>query len=426
MFLDQIGCRLNEAEVAGWRRDLARRGHAPVPRLEDADVAVFNSCAVTAEAARQSRKHARRLHRRNPRARLVLTGCFATLEPEAAADLAGVDLVVPNADKDRLVELLLEGLEEGGAPAAAREPAARLHPSGGRTRAFVKIQDGCRNRCTFCIVTAARGEERSRPIAAIVDEIAALHAGGCLEAVLTGVHIGGYGSDLGTTLRDLLDALVRETTIPRLRLGSLEPWDVPDDLFDRWAACPRLMPHLHLPLQSGSDAVLRRMGRRCPADRYRALVARARAAIPDLHLTTDLIVGFPGETDDDHARTLDLLAELRFGHVHTFAYSPRPGTAAAGFADPVPRVVQKQRSADVHAVAARLQAAALQARVGETRPVLFEGRTHAVVGGWSTTGYTDTFQRVAVTLPTPRRLAGQLLPVRLTEALQDHMRGTFA
>lgn len=426
VFLDQIGCRLNEAEVAGWRRELLRLGHRPVGRLEDADVAVFNSCAVTAEAARDSRKRTRRLHRRNPEARIVLTGCFATLEPAAAAGLAGVDLVVPNPDKPRLVERLVAELAEGEAPAAATEPAAPVHPDGGRTRAFVKIQDGCRNRCTFCIVTTARGEERSRPVAELVAEVNALHESGHQEVVLAGVHIGGYGSDLGVTLRDLVDALVADTAVPRIRLGSLEPWDLPDDLFDRWAGCDRLMPHLHLPLQSGSDRILKKMARRCPTDRFRALAARAREAIPALHLTTDLIVGFPGETPDDHADTLAFIEEMAFGHMHVFSYSARAGTAAAKFPDPVPRPVQKQRSAEVHALAARMKAAALAERVGETRPVLFEGAPRAAETGWVSRGYTDTFQRVAVTLPVARRLDGQVLPVRLARAEGDHLAGVLA
>jgi threonylcarbamoyladenosine tRNA methylthiotransferase MtaB len=417
VFLEHMGCRLNEAERATWGRQLHARGHAVVPRIEDADVAVLNTCAVTASAARDARRRTRRLHRANPRAQLVLTGCFATLEPEQAAALAGVDLVVPNTEKSHLVDRLLDGLETGSEPQAAAEPGAPVHPDARRTRAFVKIQDGCRNRCTFCIVTVARGDERSRSIDDIVDEVNSLHQTGNAEVVLTGVHIGGYGHDRGETLLGLLDALLERTRVPRIRVGSLEPWDLPDALFDRWRD-PRLQPHLHLPLQSGSDAVLRRMARRCPTGRYRALVDRARQGIPDLHLTTDLIVGFPGSTEADHDRTAAFLDDIGFGDVHVFPYSPRPGTTAATFSGQVDGSTQRARIANLQPIVSALRASALAARVGQVRPVLFEGRREAVPGGTRRTGYTDTFQRVVVTLPTDRDLRGHVLPVRL-DAVED-------
>ena len=415
VYLDHIGCRLNEAEQATWRRELVARGHRTVGRLEDATVAVFNTCAVTAEAARDSRKRTRKLHRRNPNAQLVLTGCFATLEPAVAAALSGVDLVIPNRDKHLLVQQLEAALTPGEAPHAATDPDAPVHPDRGRTRAFIKIQDGCRNRCTFCIVTTARGEERSRTPAALVQEVNAAHADGHQEVVLTGVHIGGYGGDLGIDLRALIDALLAETTVPRIRLGSLEPWDVPPDLFDRWQDNPRLMPHLHLPLQSGSDAILRRMARRCTVGQYRALVDRARNQIPALHLTTDLIVGFPGETESDHAATLARVRELGFGHVHAFSYSKREGTAAAGFPHPVPRDVQRRRAAELHATAAETQAASLRARVGEVRPVLWERPGRVVDGRRHLGGYTDTFHRVRTETDENVDLTGKITDTMLLD-----------
>ena len=426
VFLDHIGCRLNEAELAMWRRQFEASGHTAVGDLCDADIAVLNSCAVTAEAARDSRRRTRRLHRQNPRARLVLTGCFASLQPAEAAALAGVDLVVPNHDKADLVRLVLDGLGEGLAPDAATEPGSSVHPGAPRTRAFVKIQDGCRNRCTFCIVTVARGAEQSRSIDEICAEIDHLHTTGHAEVVLTGVHIGGYGHDRGDTLAALIDAVLARTRIPRVRLGSLEPWDLPDDLFERWAD-PRLQPHLHLPLQSGSDPVLKRMARRCPTDRYRELAARARTAIPHLNLTTDLIVGFPGSTSDDHARTLAFLEEMDFGDVHVFTYSRRSGTAAAAFPDPVDTATKKARGAEVHALVRRLRQAALQSRVGQVRNVLFEGRSRATDEGFRFQGYTDTFQRVAVSLPVERALRGHVLPVRIDAVDEGRgLHGTLA
>ncbi len=300
----------------------------------DADVIVLNSCAVTEDAVRKSRQTLRRLHRENPEAKLVVSGCYATLHPEQAGQALGVDLLVPNADKDRLVELTQRQLNQDSAPAFATEPGESVLFRLGRQRAFVKVQDGCRYRCTFCIVTVARGEEKSRSVAEVVEEINALHRQGIPEAVLTGVHLGGYGGDLGLGLDELIRAVLAQTDIPRLRLGSLEPWDLPEGFFDLFDA-PRLMPHLHLPLQSGSDAVLRRMARRCKTDEFAALVEQARARVPDINISTDIIVGFPGETEEEWAETLAFVRRIGFGHIHIFSYSPRQGTKAAALPDHV-------------------------------------------------------------------------------------------
>ena len=328
VYLTSIGCRLNEAEIATWARQFQLAGHEVVGSAQEADALIFNTCAVTTEAARKSRQFVKRLHRLNPHARLIVTGCYASLEPERVAELMGVDKVISNQEKDNLVALVAGELATPRMPALAMEPdAVYLYP-GSRTRAFVKVQDGCRNRCTFCIVTVARGEERSRPIADIIEEIRALHRAGYQEAVLTGVHLGGYGTDLGEDLASLVRAILADTDIPRLRLSSLEPWDLPEGFFELWANA-RLMPHLHLPLQSGSDRILRRMARRYTTAQYARLVAQARDAIPDFNLTTDLIVGFPGEGEEDWTRTVAFVQEIGFGHIHIFTYSPRGGTAAA-------------------------------------------------------------------------------------------------
>jgi threonylcarbamoyladenosine tRNA methylthiotransferase MtaB len=416
VYLATLGCRLNEAEVASWSRGFRAAGLAVVNSAADADVVVLNSCAVTSKAAKSSRQQARQLHRNNPDAVVVLTGCYATLNPEQAAGLEGVDLVVGNQDKHRLVERVLEELDGKHLSVGASEvDASLLFAPARRTRAFVKIQDGCRNRCTFCIVTVARGAERSRPIDHIVAEVRALHASGHQEVVLTGVHIGGYGSDLATSLDALLGALLAQTDVPRIRLGSLEPWDIPPQMFRHWAS-PRLCPHLHLPLQAGSDAVLRRMARRCPADSYRALVAEAAQQIPDLSLTTDVIVGFPGETEADFQQTLQLVEEVGFAHLHIFAFSPRAGTAAAKMPGGLPRSVKRERSARLHTLGARLKTEAMQGAVGTHRPVLWEQPDDEGVS-W---GYTDTYLRVRSESPRER---GQINNARLIEARADHLLG---
>ncbi len=411
--LTSIGCRLNEAEIASWAREFQRAGHEVTPIPGDADVMVFNSCAVTTEAARKSRQFVQRLHRQNPQARLILTGCFATLEPHRAAQLMGVDLVISNREKESLVAQVTEALHLPSMPRMATEPGAIYVYPGSRTRAFVKVQDGCRNRCTFCIVTVARGEERSRPIPAIIEEIRTLHRAGYQEAVLTGVHLGGYGEDLGTNLRELVQAILTHTDIPRLRLSSLEPWDLPEDFFQLWEN-PRLMPHLHLPLQSGSDRILRRMARRYTTAQYAELIAQARAAIPDFNLTTDIIVGFPGEAEEDWRQTLEFVEEIGFGHIHIFTYSPREGTAAARMPHQVPSAVKKARSQAMHALAARMKKETLARYVGREFPILWEGPGQPTGSGqirWQ--GYTPNYLRVTTLTDPEASLDNRILPVRL-------------
>lgn len=416
VFLSTLGCRLNEAELATWRRALTSAGHTVVAAVDQAQVIVVNSCAVTGTAARKSRKLLAGLHRRNPGAALVATGCYATLEPEQAAAISGVDLVVGNTDKDDLVAILTREISSDAMPRMASEPdSTHLFADHGRTRAFVKVQDGCRNRCTYCVVTIARGDERSRALDDVIDEVNDLHASGYQEVVLTGVHLGGYGHDLGCDLRTLVATLLEQTAIPRLRLSSLEPWDIPGDFWELWQN-PRLMPHLHLPLQSGSDPVLRRMGRRSSTASYATLVAGARAKIPGLTLTTDIIVGFPGESDAEWAKTMAFVARIGFGHVHIFAYSARTGTRAADLPGQVERAVTRHRSQELHTLAARSQRLHAEALVGEVREVLWEG-VGEVLGPdrrrfW---GYTDNYVRVATEVVGERNLGNQITRARLLQ-----------
>jgi len=369
--LQTLGCRLNEAELETWARQFRQRGCVIAHDTEPADLVVINTCAVTSEAVRKSRKLLRRAQRDNPRARLVVSGCAASLDGEDLGD-AGIDLLVNNADKDRLVEIASAELALPLMPATATEPAADALFARGRQRAFVKIQDGCRYQCTFCITTRARGEERSRPATEICDEINQLTESGIQEVVLAGVHAGGYGGDIGDSLSGLLARVLTDTDVPRIRLGSVEPWDLPDgfwQLFDD----PRLMPHVHLPLQSGADSVLRRMARRCKSGEFARLVETARNAVPDLNVTTDIIVGFPGESDDEWRQTMHFVERIGFGHLHIFAYSPRRGTRAATMPDQVPDAVKRARSRGLHALGMLLKPVLLKRQLGRREPLLMEG-----------------------------------------------------
>ncbi|MCB1789215.1 MAG: tRNA (N(6)-L-threonylcarbamoyladenosine(37)-C(2))-methylthiotransferase MtaB [Gammaproteobacteria bacterium] len=394
VFLKALGCRLNEAELETWTRDCRARGYTLADDAAQADLVVINTCAVTGESVRKSRQLIRRAQRSNPLAKLVVSGCYTALQPEQSAAELGVDLVVPNPDKDRLIGIAAERLDLPVMPETATEPGENALLARGRHRAFIKVQDGCRYRCAFCIVTKARGDERSRTITDVVDEVRRVHAEGVNEVVLAGVHLGGYGSDLGTDLVALVTAVLAETDIPRVRLGSLEPWELAPGFWSLFAN-PRLMPHLHLPMQSGADSVLRRMSRRCRTHEFRELAATARASVPGFNITTDIIVGFPGETDAEWAQTLAFTREMKFGHVHIFSYSPRIGTKAATMAGQVDRKTKRLRSRQLHGVAARSRREVLQGLVGTTTDMLIEQRTD----GGRYAGYSTNFVRIELDAP---------------------------
>ncbi len=417
--LKTLGCRLNEAELETWAQQFQADGHRLVDTPGEADLVVLNSCAVTQDAVRKSRHLLRRTARENPAAKLIMSGCYASLKPQEAESL-GIDLVVTNADKHRLVEIARERLALPLMPALSTEPGATALFRLGRHRAFIKVQDGCRYRCTYCIVTVARGEERSRPIAEVVEEINRLHAEGIGEAVLTGVHLGGYGSDTGASLGELVEAVLRDTDIPRLRLGSLEPWDIPER-FIRLFEHPRLMPHLHLPLQSGSDTVLKRMARRCRTDEFARLADRLRGSVPAINLTTDLIVGFPGETEAEWRETLSFVERVGFGHLHIFSFSPRMGTAAASLAGAVPGDVKRSRSRALHDLAEIQKRRFAESHVGQTLPILWEGVRTLDDGQRWIFGYTPNFLKVGMPLHHEQdsRLSYTLADARLLGWVAD-------
>jgi len=414
--LKTLGCRLNEAELETWAQAFQRAGHGITRRVDDAQLVIINSCAVTQDAVKKSKQLIRRIHRDNPQAKLVVSGCYATLNEDEAAQLMGVDLIVSNKDKNQLVEKTLAELNLDSMPAMSTEPGEVSLFSRGRQRAFVKVQDGCRYRCTFCIVTVARGEESSRPIAAVIEEINNLHSQGINEVIITGVHLGGYGSDIDSNLVALISEILAKTEIPRLRLGSLEPWELPAGFFELFKN-PRLMPHLHLPLQSGSDSVLRRMARRCKTEEFALMVAEARATIPNFNITTDIIVGFPGETEQEWQDSFDYIKRIGFGHIHIFSYSPREGTKAAGLPDQISAEVKKQRSKQLHDLAESLKQAFIAKNLDSQADVLWEGYTENLDNGLVRYfGYTPNYLRVGCDVAADSVLENQILPAQLQTA----------
>lgn len=426
-----LGCRLNQADSEELARRFANQGYAVVPEQELADVVVVNSCTVTNLADRQSRQAARHAARLNPAALVVLTGCYPSVAPEEAAEVEGVGLVVSNRGKATLVEQVDAALTaRGWAPPAAVAPLSAPLPGWfGRTRAQLKVEEGCNNRCTFCIVPTARGAQRSRSIAECVEIVRGFVAAGYREVVLTGTHLGGYGRDLATTdaagvrrapgLADLVAALLAETAVERLRLSSVEPQDFPRARLDLWSD-RRLCRHFHLPVQSGSDAVLRRMRRGYTRTRYLGLVAAIRAAVPGAALTTDVIVGFPGESEEDFAATCSLVETAGFAKVHAFPFSPRAGTPAAKMPDPVDARTARRRMAQLTNLTEDLARRWRERHVGAAVDVLFE--EEVAPGLWQ--GLTDDYLRVQASSPEP--LFNQLVPVRITEATPFGARGALA
>ncbi len=419
IFLDSIGCRLNQSEIEKFASQFRAAGHEIVGSAADADYVVVNTCAVTAEAASDSRQKIRQAARSGAGG-IVVTGCWATLDAAAAQALPGVKRVVTNVEKDRLVADLLNLPEEVfDLEPVAREPLPGAHL---RTRAFIKVQDGCDNRCTFCVTRIARGAGRSRPLPDVRRDVEAALQGGAQEIVLTGVHLGSWGQDFERPARlyDLVDALLRQSETPRLRLSSLEPWDLDADFFSLWQD-PRLCRHLHLPLQSGSAETLRRMARKTTPESFAALVAAARQAAPDMAVTTDIVAGFPGETEAAFAECLEYVRRMDFAAGHVFTYSARPGTAAARLPNQVPVDVRKRRNAELRAVLAESSARYRQRFVGAEMQVLWEATDAYGPEGWRLHGLTDNYLKV--TALSPERLWNQLSRVRLIGVEEEGMRG---
>ena len=426
VYLDTIGCRLNQSEIETMARQFRAAGHEIVASAQGADLAVVNTCAVTSDAAADSRQMIRHFARAGV-PQIIPTGCWTTLQPKEAASLPNVLRVIPNEQKENLVANALDlpdssfifHLSSFDLEPFARQPLPGLHR---RTRAFIKVQDGCDNACTFCVTTIARGAGRSRPLADVIGDIQFALAGGTKEIVLTGVHLGSWGQEWESHLRELVGAILEQTDTPRLRLSSLEPWDLDADFFSLWTN-PRLMPHLHLPLQSGSESTLRRMARKTTPQSFRGLVAAARMAMPEVAITTDIIAGFPGETEAEFAETLEFVREMNFAGGHVFTYSERPGTAAAKMKGQINPKVSKKRNAILREAFEESARAYRHKFVGRRLSVLWESVTELDEWGWQMEGWTENYLRVRAAASSPRW--NELDEVELMEAAGETLRGVI-
>ena len=480
-----FGCKVNQYDSQALREALVAAGCREAPLADSPDFAIVNTCTVTAIADGKARRLIGRGARRARGCRIVVTGCMVDRDAEQFAGLPGVWRVLANAEKPDIADVIAREAPAQGvrlhvqantlpdAPGKAAEPdevaeksadeGVRLcaqantcadHPDAephataktlrasvrvsgqtdtssreagggiagfeGRTRAFVKVQDGCDAWCSYCIVPSVRGEPRSRPMADVLDEVGRL-ATRFREIVVCGIHVGLYRDDSGADLATLIRAILDRFDVERIRLSSIGPEEITPDLIDLMAERPRFCPHLHMPLQSGSDRVLERMKRRYTRARFLAAVEAVRDRIDRPSITTDVMVGFPGETDDDFAHTVDVCRAAAFSRMHIFPFSPRPGTAAAEMPDPCPPAVVTGRKAALDAVASELALAFKRPFVGETVDVLVETTRHR---SGQLCGYTGRYLRVL--FDGDDALKGQIVPVRITAAEPDALAGEVA
>ncbi|MGH9401563.1 MAG: tRNA (N(6)-L-threonylcarbamoyladenosine(37)-C(2))-methylthiotransferase MtaB [Terriglobia bacterium] len=451
-----FGCRASQADGAALKRQLIESGLAEAP--DSCDVAILNTCTVTAAADAEIRQTIRRIHRENSRCKILVTGCYAQRTPAEIAALEGVAWVVGNSHKHRIPEILQDPTlsADGGDPAVEQTSAfcapGQLDPvtnnddakiwvgevtpefhflpvfPDGRTRPTLKIQDGCAARCSFCIIPAVRGRSRSLPPGQVIEQIRSLEGGGANEVVLSGINLGGYGRDLGRsiTFMGLLERILAETGIRRIRISSIEPMDVHPALIRLVAAEPRLADHFHVPLQSGSDRILRQMNRRYWAAQYAERILAIRESMPNCGIGADVMTGFPGETDRDHAESARFIESLSFTYLHIFPYSSRPSTPAAACADQVNGRIAHERSAEIRAVIGRKRQTFLATQIGRTlSAVTLSGRAEradkADRGDGETTALSSNF--VAISLPECRIGPNRLAEVRVNRAHEGRLYG---
>ena len=397
-----LGCKVNQYETEAMQRLFELAGHSTIDAIDGADVIVINTCAVTAVAAQKSRQMIHRSARSG--ALIAVVGCYAQESPEEI----DADVVIGTKDRNRIVELVETAVERRDKISIVGDTDINFEelphiPS--RTRAFIKIEDGCDNRCSYCIIPTLRGTVRSRSLDGIRAECAQLHELGFKEIVLTGIHLGAYGKDCGLNLLDAINAALESGRPERLRLSSIEATEVHDDLIELLKSDRRLCRHLHLPLQSGCDEVLKGMRRPYSTKQFASLIERLAREVPDIALTTDLIVGFPGETDELFERTIKFVEGLPLSKLHVFPYSVRPGTAAATMPDQIPSSIKKERAARMIEISNRKSAEYRRKFIGSTVEVLTETLTDNVVDG-----LTDNYIRVFIEGEVP---LGEMIDVKL-------------
>lgn len=434
VFLDSVGCRLNQAEIDKIARQFQAEGHFIVNTSAEADVIVINTCTVTSAAAADSRQKVRANGKQNKN-NIFLTGCWSQIQSSEAFRLPNVAGVIENSNKEKLVQeviswnenhhfISMELVDIGKQNSISTDPEKseikQFQGSGKKTRSFIKVQDGCNNSCTFCITTIARGKSVSIPSEKIIDEIQQTISGGSNEIVLTGVNLGSWGREFHQNFSELIKLILKYTDVKRLRLSSLEPWDLGNDFFSLWND-ERLCQHLHMPLQSGSFATLKRMRRKTSPLLFGNLVRAAREIVPDIAITTDLIVGFPGEDEDEFNQSMQFVKEMNFAGGHVFRYSPRQGTPAAAYENHVDKIKKKERSIIAQNILHDSSVFYRQRFIGSQLQVLWEAASVPVGDKWQLEGLTGNYIKVNSISPT--RSWNSISNVKLTQLTEQGMSG---
>lgn len=421
-----LGCKVNQYDSDAMRTIFLQQGYKAVKEEEEADVYVINTCSVTSIGDRKSRQMVRKIRRKHPQAVIAVAGCYAQIAPEIFESMGDIDVIVGAQNRSKIVEYVEQAQKKEKTINAVKDIMSvtefeNLYVDAEgetKTRAFIKVQEGCDNYCTFCIIPFARGKLKSRKQKDAVEEIRRLVAKGYREIVLTGIHLGNYGRDLhdGTSLATLVEELLRIPNLLRIRMGSIESVELSDDLINLIKDEPRVCRHLHLPIQSGSDAVLRRMNRHYRLPEYKKLISELREKIPGLALTTDLIVGFPGETEENFMETLETLRELRFSAIHVFPYSQRTGTPAAVFPNQVPGDIKKDRVHRVQELEKEISKEYRKTFLQKTVHVLIEEEKNGYFEGLS-----DEYIRVSITDKNVEK--GRLYSVYVENLTEDGLIG---
>ncbi len=419
IIINTLGCKVNQYESAAFLCSFEESGCRMAKAGEDADIVVINTCAVTAKAGAQSRQTVRRLIRRHPDAKIVITGCYAQMAANELAEMVEAPVcIVGNGNKHLLVEAALKespcDLTMLMGRILKKKEICRLPMQrfGNRTRAYLRVQDGCNNFCTYCIVPYTRGPSRSLKLSEILAQAARFAKAGHREIVVTGIHVGMYGRDLEkkSDITDLMLALCEAQPDIRFRLSSIEPQEISDKLLKAMSSCQNFMPHFHIPLQSGDDTILSRMNRGYDRETFRRVVEKCRATFPDAAFGIDILAGFPGEGEEEFANSRKLLEELDATYFHVFPYSSRPGTLAATFKDQVPKAVREERVAELRALADKKKAIFHKRHLGTRRPVLVEHKRNKED---MLTGFTDNY--IPVTFPGDNKLMGKIILVQLEQ-----------
>lgn len=429
-----MGCKVNQYDTQSMRETLVRNGYRIVDDKQHADLYLINTCTVTNVADQKARQVIRRAIRQNPNADVMVTGCYAESDRKAIEDIPGVTFVFGNREKadfqsylDRLyteTPIQIKPIQHDAIREHARFSSG-VSNAGKRTRAFIKVQDGCSAFCTYCIIPYVRGRMTSRSLPDIVDEANRIADSGIKEIVITGVHLGAYGQDTGRDkdIADILENIHEVNGIKRIRFSSIEPMYFPDILSERMSALPKCMPHFHIPIQSGSDSVLRSMHRRYTTRQFSYLIENLRKRFSDdVGITTDIMVGFPGETDSDFQVSLRYVREIDFSQLHVFRYSPRKGTPAATYSHQVTPSISVERSKEMIALGEELSRSFRQRMIGKQKEVLIEesreGENNLLAG------FTDNY--IKVLIDAPDTAINEVLPIKLTSITNEYLLGMCA